>query len=108
MLKVLCELCAAVLMCLQNEKKTYDLQFTARKLSGKVCPKLPGGITERSSLISQNHSIIVLERTSKGQPVRPLPRAGPTLSMLFLSNLFLKMSSVKDSRVPQTACSHAS
>lgn len=107
MLKALCELCASVLVCLQRERKTYGLQFTARKLSGKVCPKLLGGITERSCLISESHSIIGLERNSKGQTVHPLPKAQPTLSMLFLSNLFLKMSSAKVSSIPQTAHSHA-
>lgn len=95
------------LMCLQSERKTYDLQFPARKLSSKVCLKLPEGIIERSCLISQSHSIIALERTSKGQPVHPLPKARPTLSMLFLSNLFLKTSSAKYSYCPQTAHSHA-
>lgn len=48
-----------LLVCLQSERKTYSLQFPARKLSGKVCPKLPRGITEKSCLISQSHSIIV-------------------------------------------------
>lgn len=96
-----CELCAALLLCPQRERKTDELQFSARKLSGKVYPKLPGGITERSNFISPIHSIVVLEKTSKGHPLHSLPKAGPPLSILFMSNLLLKMSSAKHSCTPQ-------
>lgn len=94
-------------MCPQSERKTDELQFSARKLSDKVCPKLSGGITERRHLISQIHNIVVLEKTSKGQPVHSLPKAGPPLSMLFMSNLLLKMSNAKHSYTPQTSHSLA-
>lgn len=103
MFMALCELCAAVLLCPQSERKTDELQFSAGKWSGKVCPKLPGGITERSNLISQIHSIMVLGKTSKGQPVHSLPEAGPPLSMLIMPNLLLKVSSAKHSYIPQTS-----